>query len=130
MRLKKREVSLSVIKKVIDYLKDCNYIDDQEFVESYLRSSLAKGWGPIKVNVKLKKFGISAKLRKQAVEQLEEKSQGLIDQLIEQKISSLKSSKPNLEEKKIKEKTIRFLATRGFYYKDIFSHLNNKLDKR
>ncbi|MCF7870046.1 MAG: RecX family transcriptional regulator, partial [Candidatus Omnitrophica bacterium] len=53
-RLKKRKVPLSVIKEVIDYLKGSNYINDQEFIKSYIDSCLAKGWGPIKANVKLK----------------------------------------------------------------------------
>lgn len=128
-RLKKRDVSLSVIKKVINYLKDSSYLDDQEFVKSYIESCLSKGWGPIKVNVKLKKFGVSAKLRKQALEQIEDRSRRLIDSLIDQKVNSLKDNKSNLEEKKIKEKTIRFLASRGFYYKDIYTHINNKFNK-
>ncbi|MCF7894888.1 MAG: recombination regulator RecX [Candidatus Omnitrophica bacterium] len=127
-RLKKRKVPLSVIKEVIDYLKGSNYINDQEFIKSYIDSCLAKGWGPIKANVKLKEFGVSVKLRRQALEQIEDKSQGLIDDLIEQKINYLRKSKPNLEENKIKAKTVRYLAAKGFYYKDIYTRLNNKFD--
>lgn len=127
-RLKKRKVSLLVIKKVIDYLKDANYINDQEFVKSYIDSCLAKGWGPMKANLKLKEFGIPVKLRRKALEQIEDKSQRLIEDLIEKKINYLRESKPNLEENKIKAKLVRYLTTKGFYYKDIYTHLNNKFD--
>ncbi|MCF7887046.1 MAG: RecX family transcriptional regulator [Candidatus Omnitrophica bacterium] len=128
IRLKKRKVPLSVIKEVIDYLKDSNYINDQEFVKSYIDSCLAKGWGPIKANLKLKELGVSVKLRRKALEQIEDKSQGLIDDLIEQKINYLRENKPNLEENKIKAKIVKYLATKGFYYKDIYTRLNNKFD--
>ncbi|MCF7872765.1 MAG: recombination regulator RecX [Candidatus Omnitrophica bacterium] len=127
-RLKKRKVPLSVIKEVINYLKDANYINDQEFIKSYIDSCLAKGWGPMKANLKLKEFGISVKLRSQALEQIENKSQKLIDDLIEKKINYLRESAPGLEKNKIKAKLVRYLAAKGFYYKDIYIHLNNKFD--
>lgn len=127
-RLKKRKVSLSIIKEVIDYLKDANYINDQEFIKSYIDSCLVKGWGPMKANLKLKDFGVSVKLRRKALEQIEDKSQKLIDDLIEQKINYLRESKPDLEKNKIKAKMVRYLAAKGFYYKDIYAHLNNKFD--
>jgi regulatory protein len=128
-RLKKRKVPLSIIKEVIDYLKGSNYINDQEFVKIYISSCLAKGWGPIKVNLKLKEFGVSVKLRKQALGQIEDKSQSLIDGLIEQKNNYLRENNPNLEENKIKAKIVRYLAAKGFYYKDIYIHLNNKFNE-
>jgi len=77
-RLKKRKISPPVAKKVIDYLKSCNYINDQDFVKSYIESALIKGWGPIRVNLNLKRSGIAYKLRKQAVENIESQSNKMI----------------------------------------------------
>lgn len=125
-RLKKREYSLSIIKNVIKSLKSYNYINDQDFVELYINDSLEKGWGPIRVNVNLKKIGISQELRKEAVKKIEEKSDQSIKRLIERKIYFLNKNKPNLKSKKKKEKLIRFLTNKGFYYKDIFVHLEKQ----
>lgn len=125
-RLKKREYSLLIIRNVIKSLKDYNYINDQDFVKLYISDSLKKGWGPIRVNVNLKKIGISQKLRKEAVKKIEEKSSELIKKLSTEKIYFLNKNKPNLANKKKKEKLIRFLANKGFYYKDIFIYLEKE----
>lgn len=122
-RLKKREYPLSIIRNVIKSLKDYNYINDQDFVKLYISDSLRKGWGPIRVNVNLKKIGISQKLRKEAVKKIEAKSDQLIKKLIQEKTYFLNKNKPDLASKKKKEKLIRFLANKGFYYQDIFTHL-------
>ncbi|MCF7870745.1 MAG: recombination regulator RecX [Candidatus Omnitrophica bacterium] len=124
LRLRKKEFSEATIRKVVKNLKEYNYINDREFVKNYTESSLSKGWGPIKVDLRLKKFRVAARLRKKALEEIKRQSDGLIEKLFQEKICSLKKSKPDLNQKKLKEKTIRFLANKGFYYKDIFFHLN------
>lgn len=123
-RLKKRKTPSSVIGKVIKHLKKYNYLDDQEFVDSYIKASLTKGWGPIRVDYNLKKLGISGVLRKQAVDKVENQSGRLISQLLNEKVNSLRNNKPDLDKRKLREKTIRFLANRGFRYKNIFKYLN------
>jgi regulatory protein len=124
-RLKKKNTPLAIINKVIKYLKECNYLDDQEFTKNYLETALVKGWGPVRVNFNLKKLGISGKLRKKAVEEIEGKSNELIRLLAEEKLNRLKNNNPNQDKKKIKEKLVRFLANRGFYYRDIYNQLDN-----
>lgn len=115
-----------IIKDVVEVLKNYNYINDRDFIKAYINSSLEKGWGPIRVNVNLKKIGISEKLRKKAVKQIEAKSNKLIKNLIEQKKYSLNKTQPNLDKNKKQKKIIRFLANKGFYYQDIFIHLTDK----
>ncbi|MCF7874283.1 MAG: RecX family transcriptional regulator [Candidatus Omnitrophica bacterium] len=129
LRLRKKEFSKAIIRKVVRSLKDYNYIDDQEFVKNYVESSVAKGWGPVKVEFNLKKFKVAARLRKKALEEIESQSDKLIEKLFKEKIYSLKKSKPDLDQKKLKEKAIRFLANKGFYYKDIFVYLN-RIDRQ
>jgi regulatory protein len=124
IRLREKEFSKAIIRKAVRSLKDYNYIDDQEFVKSYVESSVSKGWGPIKVEFNLKKFKVAARLRKKALEEIKSQSDKLIEKLFQEKVYSLKKSKPDLDKKKLKEKIIRFLANKGFYYKDIFIHLN------
>ncbi len=126
-RLRKRNFSPYIVRKVITYLKDYKYLDDQEFVKSYLGTSLIKGWGPVRVGVNLRKLGISGKLREEAVEAAKKESDVLIKNLLERKVCFLKSNEPNLSKKKIKEKAVRFLANRGFLYKDIYKHLDEYL---
>jgi regulatory protein len=124
LRLREKKFSKAIIRKAVRSLKDYNYIDDQEFVKSYVESSVSKGWGPIKVEFNLKKFKVAARLRKKALEEIKSQSDKLIEKLFQEKVYSLKKSKPDLDKKKLKEKIIRFLANKGFYYKDIFIHLN------
>ncbi len=123
-RLRKKGFSLAVVKKVVNYLKDNNYLDDKEFMRAYLGTALVKGWGPVKVNFNLKKIGICARLRQEAVRKSEKKSSELIKKLLAEKVCCLKKEKPKLKAKKIKAKLVRFLARRGFYYKDIYKYLD------
>ncbi len=125
-RLKNKKYPWAIIKDVVEVLKNYNYINDQDFIKSYISSSLEKGWGPVRVNVNLKKIGISEKLREKAVRKIEAKSNKLIKNLIDQKKYSLNKNQPNLDKNKKQKKIIKFLANKGFYYRDIFTHLANK----
>lgn len=128
-RLKEKGASASVVVKVIDYLKGCGYLDDKKFIKDYLEASLEKGWGPVRVDFNLKKLGVSDKLRAEAVKATEAQSKSLIKELLDEKIFYLVENNPFLDKKKIKEKTVRFLANKGHNYKDIYRQLNKYFKK-
>gem|GEM_PF-481479 len=123
-RLKDKGFSSPVIRKTIGCLKELNYLNDWELVKSYLDTALAKGWGPLKVGYFLKKIGIEENLRKEAVKKIEGQSDSLIQNLAVNKILFIERNNPGLSRKKIKAKLVKFLAGRGFYYKDIYRYLN------
>lgn len=123
-RLKQKEASAFIIRKVITYLVEGNYLNDQQFVEDFLATALAEGWGPLKVVFRLKKLGISdSSLLKKAKEESEKQSRELILKLLARKISLL-GKESFLNKSSAQAKAVRFLAGRGFYYRDIYSCLD------
>lgn len=60
LKLQRRhEYSQHSIDKVLDELRDDGLQSDSRFAESYLRSRLAKGDGPIKIQAALQKRGVA-----------------------------------------------------------------------
>lgn len=119
-RLKIKGYNPSIQKEVINYLKEYNYINDRDFTGSFVVQSLEKGWGPRRIDYKLKKFGIGLELRKKALEGIEHKER--IKVLIEGNISFYVSQE-NISQKKIYQRIIRSLTAKGFDYNDIFQVL-------
>lgn len=122
-RLSKRGFSLPVIQKTITYLKKNKYLSDADFVESYLATAREKKWGPLKIDYKLKKLGLSLKLRQKAATKAKKESGCLIKSLIREKEESLAKSKPDLTKTQKREKIARFLLARGFSGKQISQNL-------
>ncbi len=121
-RLKQKGYSAAITKEVLNYLEENNYINDDEFVQSFVAYSLEKGWGPRRIDFNLKKLGISYDLRKHALAQ-DINYQDKIRELIKQKIVNCKKS--GIKGKKMWAKIYRALATKGFSYEDIFREMNN-----
>lgn len=114
-RLKKKGYDSSLIEQIINYLQKNNYINDIEFTRLFTLSCQEKGWGPKRINFKLKKLGISEDLIEQV---LKDKKifQEKIKELIEQKLKYYRGPKKY-------QNILRFLATRGFAYEDIHAAL-------
>lgn len=47
IQLRKKWYTEHHIKKAIDYLKEKNYLNDKDYIESYIYSNLIKKWKPI-----------------------------------------------------------------------------------
>lgn len=115
-RLGERGFSNSITHRVTEYLQKHNYLNDQDFVESFLRASLEKGWGPKKIEFALRRWGISGELIEKA---LEDKSiyKDKIKELIEKQFSRYKGKKDSYQ------KVIRYMVNRGFEYDMIVEHI-------
>ncbi len=61
-KLQRRDHPQQIIDKVIDDLRDDGLQSDSRFAESYLRSRVAKGDGPIKIRAALQQRGIAESL--------------------------------------------------------------------
>ena len=103
-RLKRKKYSISLIEKVVNYLQENNYLNDEDFTRLFVAWSLEKGWGPKRIDFNLKELGIPLKLR--------EVSLGKIDyrQVIRETIKLKKA---------ISSKFIRSLEAKGFDPEDI-----------
>ena len=109
-RLKRKKFSSDVIKKVIDYLKENNLIDDKKFALKYAEEKLLQGFGKRLINFQLKRLGIKPSIIEEIFKQL----QTTIDT---QRI--LKELIIKLKQKKDRGRIFRYLYQRGFDFEEI-----------
>jgi regulatory protein len=119
-RLERKQYGPKVISLVLAYLEDKNYLNDSEFVVSYVRAAKEKKWGPRKIKFNLAKLGVKGEI---------------VDQELRDKPSQLKDIKILIERKKrslagktnIYQKIMRHLVSRGFEYEDIIGAMGRDL---
>lgn len=97
-----------LIDQILDYLTKEGLQDDNRFTASYIKQSIQKGWGPIKINYKLHTKGIS---REMVAEHLPKDDEFWQERALS--IVSRNYSIPIIEPKQ-KSKCYRFLSGRGF----------------
>lgn len=117
-RLKEKKFSASVVKQTVQYLENNNYIDDREFVKLFVLSAVERGWGPRKVDFRLKQLGVSQDLRKLTLTSNAAFKKKL-RQTVEEKVVYLRRQEPSFSSKKIWQKIMRLLLSRGFDYSDV-----------
>jgi len=119
-RLKRKGYSSSLIDKVIEYLQEYNYLNDEEFARMFVSSSVEKGWGQRRIKFEFKKFGVEPKIYERflATRAFKDKKKEKINQLIERKMKFYKGKKNSTQ------KVIRFLLGKGFEYDEIFKALD------
>ena len=123
VRLKRKGYDSSLIKEVVNYLQENNYINDEDFTSSFISYSLEKGWGPKRIEFNLKKLGIPYTLRKQALEGIVYSDK--IRELIEKKVDYYRRKKPVVSQGAIWQRVGRTLAAKGFEYEDISREMRN-----
>lgn len=115
-RLKRKKYNTKTIEKVLDYLKENNYLNDEDFTRMFVSSSLNKGWGGRKINFALKKLGINEELIEKAL--VDKKGQReKLRELIKKRLTRYKG------DKNLYQKIVRQLVTRGFEYSDILKEM-------
>jgi regulatory protein len=114
-RLKRKKISSGSIKKVIGFLEEYNYINDEDFARGFVSSCRNKGWGPKRIFINLKKLGVDEQLIDKNLKKKKDYSEE-IKELIEKRMNRYKG-------KNKYQKILRFLLNRGFYYRDIVSQL-------
>ena len=123
-RLKKKGYTPAVRKKVVSYLEENNYINDEEFAHLFVSHSLDKGWGPIRIDFNLKKLGISQGLRKQVLGE-DFAYNDRVKEIIEKKLEHYKRRDPSLPSPKTWQKIVMHLVRKGFNYKVINQEIEN-----
>ena len=117
-RLKLKKYSSSVIKKVLTYLEESAYIDDQEFARLFVSSCLQKGWGRRRIDYTLKKFGVDESIRIEALGD-DQIYRERMREIMKKKIAYYKGKKNAFS------KVLRSLLSRGFEYSDIMQEMQN-----
>lgn len=126
-KLKARKISEKSIIKVLDYLEQLKYIDDETYVKSYLVSGLSgKPSGRKMVLHKLLKKGINKELAEKVINEILNDNSDYDNgkKLLLKYIPKIK----NKDAYEIKKKCFTYLMSRGFEYETINLLLNSELD--
>lgn len=115
-KLSKKGFDATVIDSVVEELKTANYVNDERFAESYIRSKQMRGMGPIKIKSELRAKGVSS---------------AIIDEYVNDGDASWYDAAESLHQKKYGDKELktykewtaraRFLQGRGFTMDHIHS---------
>ena len=117
-----RKFSPVVAKKVLRFLKENRFIDDRDFVYSYIESKLSRGFGINKIIYQLKRFGVDEKIVARARKELYEDNgsayKAQLRKLASKRLAYYK------EDKNKYQKLLRYLVSRGFSYSDSQEAIN------
>lgn len=126
--LKKKDFKQKTIKKTIAKLAKYNYINDKQFVRSWILSRKSKGKGPRFIYSELIKKGFDASEIEKMIETCYNQS-SQIETCLEVAKKYLKKNNFNLKNYQNKQKLFRFLGQRGFDYdiiKEVLRKYKNK----
>jgi regulatory protein len=102
---------------VLNELKEKSFIDDQVFADHFIEEKLKKKrWGKNKIRVALFSKGVSASIIDEVLKSFdseEDQNEAAIS-LVKKKFENLKKRETDC--KKLKQKLVAFLLSRGFEY--------------
>lgn len=112
-----------VIERTINFLKEYNFIDDNRYVELFIKEKLKK-WGENRISYELSKKGINDKIIISKMEHInEEDKENILNEMAMKKYQSLiKNEKDSF---KIKKKLNDYLIRRGYNYDEVRSVIKN-----
>ncbi len=128
--LQKQEATESEEKEttdlVIKRLKELKYIDDEQYAKDFCSDRTKfKPSGKFLLKHELKKRGISKETIEKTTEGIEIEECVIAQDALERKSKQWKTDSKN----KMKEKAVRFLASRGFSTDAIYKTINSCYDK-
>lgn len=126
-KLKSKGFGEDAINEAINKAKQYNYINDEYYIECYIRSkAIPSKWGEQKIISNLYQKGIDVNLVKQKIKEFitEDNNYENALALAQKKLKTIKDTDKN----KIKQKINQYLLGRGYKY-DVISKVINKLIK-
>mgnify|MGYP000668584458 CR=1 FL=1 len=109
------------ITLVVDQLAEQGLQSDARFAESYARSRVHKGFGPLRIKAELRQRGVSDCCFEMAVEDIAGSWQELLQQVYEKKYTG---GEPISQKEWLKRS--RFLQQRGFSHEMVRALLNKQ----
>ncbi len=127
IKLKKKGFSYKTIIKVIDELGEMNLLNDELFAKNYTDELMYRGQGKYKIINSLQKRGISKELIDEKLQEIDvpDAEEKRAEEVFNKKIKSL--AYKNIEPRKLKEKLIRYLISRGFSSDIVFKIIDKLL---
>jgi len=117
IKLKQKSYEERLIKLVLNELREKSFIDDQVFANHFIEEKLKrKRWGTNKIRAALFNKGVSASIIDEVLKSFdsEEDQNEAALSLVKKKYENLK--KRETDNRKLKQKLIAFLLSRGFEY--------------
>lgn len=96
------------VVEVIDWLLDLGYLNDQRFAEIFVRASITKGRGPVRIKQELQQKSVATTIIAEAIELADVDWQQLSGDVLSRRFSEQPS------DQKERAKQMRFLQSRGF----------------
>ena len=126
-KLRQKDYARDVIDQVMAYLRDRGYLDDKAYAHEYVRRRFShKGYGPVRLQMELKKRGIDRHLAETAVDDLFEDK----DQFPAARAQAEKKWPRIAREddpRKRRDKLYRHLKRRGFTY-DVIQQVIDEME--
>lgn len=114
-KLQQRDHAPQAIQSAISELQADNYLNDQRYAITFVEQRVARGYGPLWINAKLRERGVDEELIELAVEQQSVNWTELAKELVQKRYDVADiSSKDARTEFRI----ARFLSSRGFSGRD------------
>lgn len=125
LKLLKKNYSKEIIDKTIFHLIEQTYLDDEEFALQFVKEKISKGKiGINKIVSELKNKGINNEIIEKIISLIDNSSfSDNINTLIKKKLNQLKNKET--DKRKIKQKIISHLLSKGYDYDSIFNSLKN-----
>jgi regulatory protein len=120
--LEKNLVSSETIDKIINDCKRYGYLNDKEWIESFVKSETARGVGPQKILYKLRSKGIDANTAEMFLKD-NSRDEDVITVL--KKLLETKYKRFDLNNYKEKNKVINSLLRKGYSYDSINQVISN-----
>ncbi|WP_142413114.1 recombination regulator RecX [Hathewaya massiliensis] len=115
-----------IIERTINFLKEYNFIDDNRYVELFIKEKLKK-WGENRIKYELLKKGVDEKLIISKMEHIdEEDKENILSEIAIKKYNSLVKSEKDLF--KVKKKLNDYLLRRGYNYDEVRAVIINILE--
>jgi regulatory protein len=111
-KLKRFELSSDDLSKLINYLQDEGYLNENRYVKAFVKDKFRFGkWGRIKIRYTLRQKGISSTVAEEGLSEIQEEDYlNMLTDLLRQKKRSIKANSPY----ELRGKLLRFAAGRGF----------------
>lgn len=111
-RLKKKKFNEEIIKQVIAFLKEKNFIDDNYFAKAWIESRLRRPLGLRRIKEELRLKGVDKEIINSQIEKIKE---GYCEEEIVLKLAKARLSKlKGIEPRKAKSRVFTYLLRRGF----------------
>mgnify|MGYP001591772823 FL=1 len=117
-RLKRKKFDQATIEKVIQFLKEKDFIDDREFARAWVADKIKRPLGIRRIEQELKTKGINKEIFQEALATScnNYDEAGAIRQLAVKRLERLKG----LEPRKVKSRLYSYLLRRGFSPEIVF----------